>query len=304
MTGAADPARGPIRELAVRLQEVRLRAGNPSVTQLEVLTKRQGPRRAMARSTIQDKLRGHTAPKIEHVLALVKAFVEHAERTGVSLPPDVVDEQSWREAWEAMQRALIKPRRELAQAARAVRELAATRRANDEPGGERRSTQDDVVDVLLGKAKEEFDWGFRDAAGFARDVPWYVMEDLAHQDFDVRSWIERHSNSWGYIAAGLGPENASLPSWCTVASRYLGELANPMGFDQYSFRRTGRYVQGFGAGLRSVWEMAETVSAQAATTATNSPQRVGPSAQHGELTRSSTSPVTVAADRINDTTAE
>lgn len=97
-----DPtAARPAAEMAQRLRDLRIRAGNPSITRLAALAELQGSDRAMGRSTIQDKLRGASFPRLEQLLALVTACAKHAVSINAPLPPADVDETRWRDDWSA-----------------------------------------------------------------------------------------------------------------------------------------------------------------------------------------------------------
>jgi hypothetical protein len=116
----------PVAELALRLRELQVRAGKPSISRLAELTSQQGGKWEMPRSTIQDKLAGTTAPtSVEQVLALVRACAVHATSVGSPLPAAETDEVTWREAWNAMQLARLTPRRQNYGAARAAAALSA-----------------------------------------------------------------------------------------------------------------------------------------------------------------------------------
>lgn len=106
----ADAPEEPIQVVASALRELKRLAGKPSLDQLVRLTKQQGPRWAMPRSTIDDKLNGRSAPKVEHVLALVVAFRDYAAAAGTPLPSEFCDEGAWRSECVAMDRALADPR--------------------------------------------------------------------------------------------------------------------------------------------------------------------------------------------------
>lgn len=56
-------------------------------------------------STIQDKLRGTTAPTLEHVLALVEACAKHADSIGLPLSDDDINRERWATEWRAMWQA-------------------------------------------------------------------------------------------------------------------------------------------------------------------------------------------------------
>jgi hypothetical protein len=128
-------AKDPVAALAERLRALRMLAGNPSVNRLVELTARQGRGRAMRRSTIQDKLHGTTTPRLEHVLALVAACMEHAASIGNPLPPGAADADRWQQAWFTMVQATAAPRRERQRTTRAEAVLAAAERAGLAPGG-------------------------------------------------------------------------------------------------------------------------------------------------------------------------
>ncbi|WP_037603759.1 hypothetical protein [Streptacidiphilus rugosus] len=108
--GMADAPKDPVQVVASALRELRRRAHQPSLDRLAKLTAGQGARWAMPRSTIDDKLKGRTAPKAEHVLALVAAFRDHAASVGHPLPSEFCDEVAWRSEWLAMNQALVDPR--------------------------------------------------------------------------------------------------------------------------------------------------------------------------------------------------
>jgi len=72
----------PTEELAEQLNRLRVRAGNPSVRELAKLTERQGPGRAMSRSTVQDKISGKSPPRLGQILALVQACADYANSIG------------------------------------------------------------------------------------------------------------------------------------------------------------------------------------------------------------------------------
>lgn len=81
--------------LANQLRRLRVRAGNPSLRDLEKLTDRQG--RRMSRASIQDKFSGTSGLKTVQVLALVRACADYARSIGAPLPAEDTDEQVWKE---------------------------------------------------------------------------------------------------------------------------------------------------------------------------------------------------------------
>jgi len=118
-----------------------------------------------------------------------------------------------------------------------------------------RAVGDELVVRELVERKTETELGYGDGVKFARDLPsWSELEELARVDFDVTSWIKPWREMWGRIAARLDPYTTEMPPWAGKACRYLGNLADPIGFDQFSFDPTEAYLIGFSAGLRAVWE--------------------------------------------------
>ena len=91
----------PDEELIGQLNRLRARAGNPSVRELAQLTMRQGPGRAMSRSTVQDKISGKSPPRLGQILALVRACADYANSIGAPLDVQDTDEQVWRERAQA-----------------------------------------------------------------------------------------------------------------------------------------------------------------------------------------------------------
>ncbi|MFF6973209.1 MULTISPECIES: hypothetical protein [Streptomyces] len=81
--------------LAMQMARLRIRAGNPSLRELEKLTERQG--RRMSRASIQDKFSGNSQLKMVHVLALVQACADHARSIGAPLSPADSNLEAWRE---------------------------------------------------------------------------------------------------------------------------------------------------------------------------------------------------------------
>jgi hypothetical protein len=102
--------------------------------------------------------------------------------------------------------------------------------------------------VFAAQARSEYETGYAGALDAAGDIPWFVMEDFANQSFDVRRWIEGWRRSATAQAAQESP-----PGWLGSVGRTLGDLADPIGFDQFSFRPTRARVRGFGDALQAVW---------------------------------------------------
>ncbi|GAA3936480.1 hypothetical protein [Actinoplanes auranticolor] len=88
-------AQPPLTGFAVRLRDLRRRAGEPSLRELERLTRRTG--RPYPRATIDDKLHGRTLPDWEFVAAFVEVCHRHAGWRG---PPDL-------DGWRAEHRRVL-----------------------------------------------------------------------------------------------------------------------------------------------------------------------------------------------------
>ncbi|WP_211770079.1 hypothetical protein [Kutzneria sp. CA-103260] len=91
----------PVSEASLvtqRLRDLRVRAGHPSLDDLRRLTGEVGPR-AVARSTIQDKLSGNSQPSLDQLIILVRACCLYAQRHDVPLSADLADLDQWRELW-------------------------------------------------------------------------------------------------------------------------------------------------------------------------------------------------------------
>lgn len=90
--------------LAKQLNDLRVRAGNPSYRELQRTMETLGRRHSMARSTIQEKLTGKSQAKLHQILSLVAAIAEYGRINGTPLSPQEVDENSWRAKFVASSR--------------------------------------------------------------------------------------------------------------------------------------------------------------------------------------------------------
>ncbi|MFJ4524543.1 hypothetical protein ACIP4Y_26965 [Streptomyces sp. NPDC088810] len=83
--------------LTAHLRTLRVRAGNPTIREIERLVQSQARREKMARSTIQDKLAGTSRATLAQVLSLVEALSDYARSVGAPLDPGETDIRVWRE---------------------------------------------------------------------------------------------------------------------------------------------------------------------------------------------------------------
>ncbi len=124
----------------------------------------------------------------------------------------------------------------------------------DVSGREAASDQlDDAVRVLSVAQQDQYDRGYRDALRWVPSLGWNAFESLAAMDFDVKQWLTGWRNGWRDIELGEAPEGARVASWLPALADYLGSLADPIGYDRWSFVPSERYVGGFGAALRDAW---------------------------------------------------
>jgi hypothetical protein len=116
----------------------------------------------------------------------------------------------------------------------------------------------DVAARARDERQAESDRGYLGGVEFAGELPtWRQLEELADAGFRVGQWITPQREQWSLIAAGHAPERAEIPAWAWKAARWLGALADPIGYDEFSFTPTDTYLDAFGAGLRAVWEAAQ-----------------------------------------------
>ncbi|MYW01472.1 hypothetical protein [Streptomyces sp. SID3343] len=86
-----------VGSIAAQLQDLRIRAGNPSIRLIAQLTSKRGRRHAMARSTIQDKLGGRSPVNLSEALSIIEAFADYAISIGAPLSEQEIDSHLWRE---------------------------------------------------------------------------------------------------------------------------------------------------------------------------------------------------------------
>jgi hypothetical protein len=89
-----------VSEFAAELNRLRALAGTPSLMRLVELS--AGLAYPLARATISDKLNAKSPPRWEFVVSFVTACLDHAGRTGVSLPSPLADLGWWDSAYWRM----------------------------------------------------------------------------------------------------------------------------------------------------------------------------------------------------------
>jgi hypothetical protein len=126
----------------------------------------------------------------------------------------------------------------------------------------------ELLAAAAGKLREgaarEYEKGYRAAlktVAEAGDDVWPGVESLARRyQFDLRAWAKSYREGMSMEAAGLIPgvkAGFDPPDWYVTLMNDLGDLLDPIGFDQWSFTRTDPYVRGYQSALRDAWEAAE-----------------------------------------------
>jgi hypothetical protein len=138
---------------------------------------------------------------------------------------------------------------------------------------------------FVAEAEVEYEKGFAAALEVANLIPLGSLNMLAERNFDVRSWLEpqvaglRNDEVQKALAdlerlspeeranplALMHPEKTNEPIdeesetswiwnlWIWKLPSTLGRLADPIGFDQFSFEPTDARVKGFADCLREIW---------------------------------------------------
>ncbi|MFB6722894.1 hypothetical protein ACFCV3_22135 [Kribbella sp. NPDC056345] len=115
-----------------------------------------------------------------------------------------------------------------------------------------------VSDAMRHARRAERDRGYRDALGVASSLPWAVFEQLAKQDFELTKWLQSWKNGWIDIELGRAPRGASVAEWLPLLAGCLGDLVDPIGYEQWSFTVGAEYLAGFTAALRDSWTAAQS----------------------------------------------
>jgi len=126
----------------------------------------------------------------------------------------------------------------------------------------------DDAERLLAAARErlaeaaaaDFEDGYRSALKTAAaENVWPALDDLARARFDLVRWAGIWRDSLGSAAAGLDGREPEFdpPGWWRPMARDLGDLLDPIGLGESSFRRTRAFLHGYGTALREAWAVLE-----------------------------------------------
>ncbi|MGW3322944.1 hypothetical protein [Streptomyces virginiae] len=252
--------------LVAQLQDLRVRAGSPSVRDIERLVARQGRQEKMARSTIQAKLSGQSSLKLGQVLCLVEALAEHARLIGSPLSPQEIDQGVWRERVVADQKRLSRA------------EVPISPSAPGRPDPQDRwplsalhqAGMLDVAEIVVqSKGTQTATWlprvagemlqaqmsckGFMKTAAY--DQPLDVVKTVAalHREFPRP---ESDPNSWG---GGWSPENSeTVLALLSYAARVHGAKSAPVIVVGLRRAGAGEYVGDFLKWL-ACWHLAAAI---------------------------------------------
>ena len=112
-------------------------------------------------------------------------------------------------------------------------------------------------------AAREYERGYRAALSTvckAGERLWQGLDSLARRQFDLVPWAQGVREGLAMQAAGQVPgEKAEFnpPEWWGPLTGDLGDLLDPIGWENLSFTETSLFVRGYQAALREVWEAAE-----------------------------------------------
>lgn len=107
---------------------------------------------------------------------------------------------------------------------------------------------------LASQAREEFVAGYRAALTAAQELPWWWLQSLASESFDIQAWAQHQGTaalnaSLGTIPKDWGPE----PNAFAALIRGLGSLVgSPFGDDH--FAPSLPYIRGFAHAMRRLWD--------------------------------------------------
>lgn len=102
----------------------------------------------------------------------------------------------------------------------------------------------DATARLVEQAADDYQGGFSDALERLDDLDLEDLTLFARGGFDLERWL-----------TGWDPLHA--PKWLSAVAKDLGSIADPIGFDETSFRRSSAFERGYADGLRAAYEAIE-----------------------------------------------
>ena len=133
------------------------------------------------------------------------------------------------------------------------------------------------------EAKAEYERGYRKALAAADSLSWRLLEELAVNHTDLKRVLRPYVNGATQDAINVPSismehvdellqhaddrileepvqslENEERPwAWLYRLARDLGSMADPIGFDEFSFDPTRAFLRGYGDALYAVWAAVE-----------------------------------------------
>jgi hypothetical protein len=157
---------------------------------------------------------------------------------------------------EARAKAL-QPNTPTSQVVRAALEryLGSTGPAYAEPPEDIEDLLADGVAHFANLARQDYQDGYRAALKRLPDLDWDAITGFAREGFDLYKWL----NGWCQNinqAAIRGDLLSAKPHWFGKLAEDLGSLADAIGYDDLSFRKTAPYEHGYADALRAGYEAA------------------------------------------------
>jgi hypothetical protein len=151
----------------------------------------------------------------------------------------------------------------------------------------------EIRDRLLAEATKDYEQGYAAAVEAAGAMPLNVINALVDANFDLKVWLDpfkaglRHElvqtalpgtdqddvirrlrkDATAAMAKSKSPTSPSSPSspwhlrgkswWLWKTAEALGDLADPIGYDQYSFTPTKARQRGYADAMRELWSALE-----------------------------------------------
>ncbi|HJQ02362.1 MAG TPA: CopG family transcriptional regulator [Jatrophihabitans sp.] len=104
---------------------------------------------------------------------------------------------------------------------------------------------------LRDEAIAEYQAGYRAALERLPDLSLATLNSFARRQFDLHKWLD----DWN---------DPRQPKWMWKIAEDVGSIANPLGYDEFSFRKTSAYEHGYAAGLRAAYELIDRGEADSA----------------------------------------
>lgn len=97
---------------------------------------------------------------------------------------------------------------------------------------------------LRDEAIADFQAGYSAALARLPDLNLMALTSFARRQFDLIPWLK----AW---------QDPKQPQWMWKMAEDVGSIADPIGYDQLSFRRTAAFEHGYSAALRAAYEAVE-----------------------------------------------